>query len=144
MDCKAIAAAGALRAAGLAPSRRDSRVSQDTRVSSSTQLGVGSAKDSARQLAQELALVHAVLEGFAAVDEYDWHFVVELPAQFCVAIHIHFLPGETTAARQFGEAFLDHFAQMTAPAGIDHDLAGLGHAAILTLPNQRLAREKGV
>jgi hypothetical protein len=82
MDCKAIAAAGALRAAGLAPSRRDSRVSQDTRVSSSTQLGVGSAKDSARQLAQEFLLVHAVLEGFAAVDKHDWHFVVKLPPQF--------------------------------------------------------------
>ena len=55
-------------------------------------------RDSTHQLAQEFLLIHPVLEGLAPVDEHYRHFVIELPPQFAVAIHIHFVPRETAAA----------------------------------------------
>ncbi len=69
--------------------------------------------DLARQLAQKFPFVHAVLEGFAAVDEHDWNFIIELSPQFVIAIYIHFLPRESAAARELHKALLHHFAKVT-------------------------------
>ena len=85
----------------------------------------------AGQPAQKFPLVHAVLEGFAPVDEYDRHFVVELAPQIAVAIYVHFLPREPTAAGELGKALLHYFAQVTALARINHNLARLWHGWIV-------------
>ena len=66
------------------------------------------------QPAQKLAFIHAVLEGFAAVDKDDWNFVGELPPQLFVAVDIHFVPGKPTAALQLTERFLHDLAQVAA------------------------------
>ena len=74
------------------------------------------------QLTQKLALVHAVFEGFAPLDENDRDLVVELPAQFVIGIDIHFLPGERALAGEFCQAFFHDFAKMAALARVNHDL----------------------
>jgi len=76
-------------------------------------------------------LVHAVFEGFAAVDEDDGDFVGELAAELLVGVDVNFLPGKTAAALKFGEGFFDDLAKVAAFAGVEHDLAGIGHAASL-------------
>src|ERR1700692_621398 len=78
---------------------------------------------SAHQLPQKFPLVHAVLEGLASVNEYNRNFIVEQTPQFAVGVHIHFLPDKSAAARELGQALLDHFAKMTALARVNHDLA---------------------
>jgi len=88
----------------------------------------------AGQLAQKFALVHAVLEGFAAVDKHDWHFVVELPSQVAITIHVHFLPREPAAAGKLCKALFHHLAEMTTFPRIDDDLPGVLHAAIVPSP----------
>ena len=85
----------------------------------------------AGEFAEEFPLVHVVLEGFAAVDEDDGNFVGKLAAQFFVAIHIHLMPSETTAALQLAKSFFDDFTQVTALAGVDDDLAQNGHGGSL-------------
>jgi len=82
----------------------------------------------AGQLPQELAFVHVVLEGFAAVDEDDGDFVVVLTAEFRVFVNIDFQPSEAAVARELGQALFHHFAQVTALAGIDDDTTRLWHA----------------
>lgn len=86
------------------------------------------AKRSTRQPSQKFLLVHAVLEGFAAIDEDDRDFIVELAAEVRVAVDIDFLPGESTAAGEFREAFLYDFTQVTALARVHNDAAKLWHA----------------
>jgi hypothetical protein len=61
---------------------------------------------------QEFAFIHSVLEGLTPVDEDDWNFVIELPAQLRVAIYIHFLPGKSAAPRELSEAFFYYFAKV--------------------------------
>jgi hypothetical protein len=51
----------------------------------------------ASQLLQEFLLVHAVLEGFMAVNEDDGDFVVELAAEFGVSVNVDVLPGESSS-----------------------------------------------
>jgi hypothetical protein len=75
--------------------------------------------------------VHAVLEGFAAVDENDGNFVGELAAQLLVGVHVDFLPGEAAPAMELNQGFLHDLAKMAALAGVDHDLAGPRHGASL-------------
>ena len=75
--------------------------------------------------------VHAVFEGFTAVDEDYGDFVGELAAELVVGIDVDFLPVEAAAAMQFGEGFFDDLAKVAAFAGVYHDLAGLGHGASL-------------
>jgi hypothetical protein len=53
---------------------------------------------SAGELAEEIGFVHAVLEGFAAIDEDYRDFVGELAAELFVAVHVYFLPGEAATA----------------------------------------------
>jgi hypothetical protein len=79
------------------------------------------------QLAQEVLLVHAVLESFAAVDEDDGDFVGVAAADFGVGIYVDFAPDEAAAFLELDEAFLDNLAEMTSFAGIDDDFARLGH-----------------
>ena len=81
------------------------------------------------ELAQELTFVHAVLEGFAAVDEDDGHLVGELATKLVVGIDVHFLPAEQAAALELDEAFLDDFAEVATFAGVDQNVAGVGHQA---------------
>src|SRR5215469_11275723 len=90
----------------------------------------------AGELAQELALVHAVLERFAAIDEHDRHFVGELPAQLVVGVHIDFLPAKQTAAFQFDEAFFDNLAKMTTFTSVNKHLAGVGHGRSVAVSEQ--------
>jgi hypothetical protein len=84
-------------------------------------------KSSTSQLPQEFLLVHAVLEGLAAIDEDDGDFVVELAAKFGIKVNVNFVPGEATAARKLAETFFYYFAKMTSLAGVDHDVARVGH-----------------
>jgi len=84
-----------------------------------------------RQLAQKLLLVHAVLEGLPPIDEHNGNFVIELPPQFGVTIHIDFLPSETAAARELRKTLLHHLAKVTTLAGVNHDLARLRHGRIV-------------
>jgi hypothetical protein len=81
----------------------------------------------AGKLAKKLALVHAVLEGFAAVDEDDGNFIVELAANFVIGINVDFTPGEAPMAGKLDETFLDDFAEMASLTGVNHDLAGVRH-----------------
>jgi len=73
-----------------------------------------------------------VLEGLVAVNEDHGHFVGEAAAQFVVRIHVNFAPGKAAAAVQFGKGFFHNFAQVTAFAGVNDDLARLFHAGILS------------
>jgi len=82
----------------------------------------------AGEFAEEFSLVHAVLEGLAAVNKDDGDFVVVLAAEFGVGVYINLAPGEAAAAGELVEAFLHHLAEMAAFAGIHHDGAGLWHA----------------
>jgi hypothetical protein len=82
---------------------------------------------SAGEFAEEVGFVHAVLEGFAAVDEDDGDFVGEFSAELFVAVDVDVLPGEAAAAMQFGQGFFDDLAEVTSLAGVDDDLAEFGH-----------------
>src|ERR1700756_690947 len=97
------------------------------RVGSCERLEDRTSRRLAGQLAQKFPLVHAVLEGFAAVDEHDRDFVSELAAQLFVTINVDFLPAEKATALQLDQAFLDDLAKMTTLSGVDQHLAGVGH-----------------
>ena len=86
-------------------------------------------KTSAGELPQEFLFVHVILEGLAAVDEYDWNFIVELPAEFKVRVDIDFAPGESSATRKLGKALLHHFTEVASLAGVDDDAALIAHFA---------------
>jgi hypothetical protein len=84
--------------------------------------------------AQEFLLVHAVLERFASVNEDHGNFVVKLAAEFVVGVDVDFAPDESSAAGELGETLLNHFAEMTAFAGVNHHAARLWHAASILTP----------
>jgi hypothetical protein len=69
-----------------------------------------------------------ILEGLAAVDENYRNFIVELAAKLEVGVDVDFLPDEPSAAREFGETFLHHFAKVASLAGIDDDITSIWHA----------------
>ena len=81
------------------------------------------------ELAEEFLLVHAILEGLAAIDEDDRDFVVELAAKFEIGIDVDFAPRETAAPREFAQTFFHDFAEMTTFAGVNDDAAGLWHVS---------------
>jgi hypothetical protein len=83
---------------------------------------------SAGEFSQEFLFVHVVFESFAAVNENHGNFIVELATKFGVHVDVNLLPGKATAAGEFGEALLDHFAEMAAFAGVDNDAARVRHA----------------
>jgi hypothetical protein len=68
---------------------------------------------------QELLLIHAVLEGFAPIDENHGHLIIELPAKLRVGIDINLLPSKAAPAREFEKALFDNFAKVTSFAGVD-------------------------
>ena len=78
-------------------------------------------KTLAGELAQEFLLVHVILEGLAAVDEYNRNFVVELAPELVVCVYVDFAPGESSAAGELGKALLHHFAEVTPFARINYD-----------------------
>ena len=51
----------------------------------------------AGELAQEFLLIHAVLEGFVAVDEDHGNFVSEAMTQLVVAVNVHLAPNEAAS-----------------------------------------------
>ena len=87
------------------------------------------ARVSAGQLAQEVLLVHVILEGLAAVDKDDWNFIVELAAKFEIRVDVDFAPGKSSAAGEFNEALLHHFAEVAPLARVNDDAARIGHFA---------------
>ena len=84
--------------------------------------------------------VHAVFECFAAIDEDYGDFVGELAAELVVGVYVDFLPVETAPAMELGQGFFDDLAEVAAFASVEHDLAGIGHAA--SLAEMGLARSK--
>jgi hypothetical protein len=85
-------------------------------------------KGSGAQFAEKLLLVHAVLEGFAAVyKDYGDLIVIETP-DLGIGVYVDLAPGEAAAFMQFGEALFDDFAEMTSLAGIKDNFPWLRHA----------------
>jgi len=80
----------------------------------------------AGQLAKEFLLVHAVLEGFAAVDEDHRDLVGKPPPQVIVSIDVYVAPVKTTSTLQLGETLLDNLAQVAPFAGIHHHFSRHG------------------
>jgi len=78
---------------------------------------------SAGELAQEFALVHAVLKSLSSIDEDDRNLVSELAAKSLVGIDVHFPPRKAASSLQFNEALFDDFAEMAPFSGVNHDLA---------------------
>lgn len=90
-------------------------------------IGEGLVNILAGKPAQEFTLIHAVLESFATVNEDYRDFVGELTAQQFVGIDIDFLPAEQPPTLQLYQAFLHNLAKMASFAGVNEDLAGVGH-----------------
>jgi hypothetical protein len=90
---------------------------------------VGYEASLAGQFAEELALVHVVLESFAAVDEDNRDIVVELATQFGVGVDINFAPAEAAVALELREALFDDFAKMAPLPRINYYAAKAWHAA---------------
>lgn len=89
-------------------------------------------RDLAGQFTQEIAFVHVILKGFAAVDEDDGNLVSELAAELVVAVDIYLLPVETAMAMELVQALFDDLAEMAPLAGIENDLPGLRHGGSVT------------
>jgi hypothetical protein len=73
-------------------------------------------KELAGEPAEKFLLVHAVLEGLAAVDEYDGDLVVVLAAEFGVGVHVNFVPGKSTTFLKLRQALFHDLAEMTSLA----------------------------
>jgi len=80
------------------------------------------------EFAEEFLLVHAVLEGLAAINEDDRDLIVELAAKVRVGVNVNLAPGASATAGELRKTLLDHFAQVATLAGIDDDTAGRWHA----------------
>ena len=81
------------------------------------------------QLAQKFTLVHAIFEGFAAINEDHGNFIAVLATQGVVGVHVHLTPGKATPFLQLRQTLLHDFAKMAAFPGVHHDLAARVHAA---------------
>ena len=79
------------------------------------------------EFAEEFLLVHAVLEGFAAVNEDYRNFVGVEAADFGIGVHVDFPPGEAAPLMQLDEALLHDLAEMASLPGIDDNFTGLRH-----------------
>ena len=88
------------------------------------------------QLPQKFFFIHAVLERLSAIDENHGNLIVKLAPKFVVGVDVDFPPNESTAAREFGKALLYNLAEVAPFAGVDDDVAELGHAGKI------VAREK--
>lgn len=83
--------------------------------------------ESGGETAQEVLLIHAVLEGFGAIDKNDWNLVVVKAAQLRVTVNVHVAPGKSAATMELDQAFFHDFAKVAPLAGIHHHLSRLGH-----------------
>lgn len=81
----------------------------------------------ADEFLEEFLLAHVILESFPTVDENDRHFVIKLPAEFAVGVHVNFAPGEATSAGKFGEALLYHLTEMASFARVHDDVPTFLH-----------------
>jgi hypothetical protein len=72
--------------------------------------------------------IHAVLEGFATVDEDYWDLVIVEAPDLGVGVYVDFSPGEAATLVQLDDALFDDFAEMTSLAGINEDFPRLLHA----------------
>ena len=88
-------------------------------------------------------LVHVVLESLAAVDEDNGDFVIVEVTDLGVGVYVDFAPREAAAPLEFDEALLDDFAEMTSPARIQDDFAGLQHATECSSIGARFPRHEG-
>src|SRR5215469_3835134 len=79
------------------------------------------------KLAEKLALVHAVLKGFAAVNEHYGYFVGKLAAQLVVAVDVNFLPVKAAAAFELYQSLLDDLAEVAALARVDDHFSQRQH-----------------
>jgi hypothetical protein len=77
----------------------------------------------AAEFAEEFALVHMVLEGLAAINEHDGHFIGKLASELFVGVDVDFLPAEQAAALQLDQTLFDDLTEMAALARVDHDMA---------------------
>jgi hypothetical protein len=80
------------------------------------------------QLPQKFFFIHAVLERLSAIDENHGNLVVKLAPKLVVGVDVDFPPDESTPARELGKALLYDFAEVAPFAGVDDDVADLGHA----------------
>jgi hypothetical protein len=83
---------------------------------------------SSAQLAQKLLLIHAVLEGFASVNENHRHLVIVFAAHLGIRVYVDFTPGKPSALLQLDEAFFYDLAEMASFARIHYDIPRLRHA----------------
>ena len=88
----------------------------------------------AGQLPHKLLLIHPVLESFSPVDEDNWNFVAELPAEVQVHVDINLAPGKAAAAREFRKALFHDFTQVASFPGINDDTAEIWHAGLILAP----------
>jgi hypothetical protein len=59
---------------------------------------------------EKFALIHPVLERFAAIDEDDGHLVGELAPQFIVRVHVDLTPLKAASALQFRQCLFNDLA----------------------------------
>jgi hypothetical protein len=67
-------------------------------------------------------LIHAVLEGFAAVDEDNGDFVIELAAQLIITVHVDLMPIEAPPTMELRDRLFDDLAEMASLPRINHNL----------------------
>lgn len=72
--------------------------------------------------AQKLLAIHVVLEGLAAIDEYDRDFVVVLLAEFGIGVDVDLAPSEFGVGLRLDQRIFDDIAEVAALAGVDDDL----------------------
>jgi hypothetical protein len=77
--------------------------------------------------AEKFTFVHSVLERFSAINEHDWHFVIESTAELLIGVHVDLAPVEAAPPVKFHQAFLHDLAQMTAFASVKLHIARFGH-----------------
>lgn len=99
-------------------------------------------RELAGQLAQELLLVHSILESFSAIDEDDRDLVVELATEIHVRVDINFAPGKSATARKLGKALFHDFTQVATFTGIDDDTGKQWHAGVILAPRNREIPDK--
>jgi len=71
---------------------------------------------SPHQFPQKFPLIHPVLKNLPPIDKNHGDFIVELPPQLAVTVHVHFLPGKGAMARKLLQALFHHFTQVTSLA----------------------------
>jgi hypothetical protein len=95
---------------------------------------------SSAQFAEKFLLVHAVLEGFAAVDEDYGDFVRVEASDFGIGVDVDLTPTVAAALLELDETLFDDFAEMTSLAGINYDFPRQRHAKECSSAGARFPR----